>query len=288
MGQEIEISAGTAITPADMIGQAITSGAGVEVMAQLLTLQKEWNAMEARKAFDNAMAGLRENMPTVSKSQKVDFTTAKGRTNYRYEDLSAVTEALSPVMAGLGLSFRWRTDSANNGVSVTCIISHREGHSEETSLTCGFDNTGNKNAIQALGSAVTYLQRYTLKAAVGIAASQDDDGQGAASSTKKAPSPKQSKANSRDDFEAAIEATRASVNETELQVIWKSKEVQSLPEDWKQDVSDEINTRLAEIKEANAAKPIPPTTTASESLDSQFPGDLPASTQEAADNLRAG
>lgn len=30
--------------------------------------------------------------------------------------------------------------------------------------------------IQQVGSTITYLQRYTLKAALGLAASQDDDG----------------------------------------------------------------------------------------------------------------
>lgn len=39
------------------------------------------------------------------------------------------------------------------------------------------DNSGSKNAIQAVGSTVTYLQRYTLLAATGLAAAgQDDDG----------------------------------------------------------------------------------------------------------------
>jgi hypothetical protein len=62
-------------------------------------------------------------------------------------------------------------------VTVSCIISHRAGHSEENSLSARHDTSGNKNPIQALGSAVTYLQRYTLKAAVGVAAAADDDGQ---------------------------------------------------------------------------------------------------------------
>ena len=51
---------------------------------------------------------------------------------------------------------------------------------EETSLEADNDESGNKNAIQAVGSAATYLQRYTLKLALGLAASNDDDAQGAA------------------------------------------------------------------------------------------------------------
>lgn len=180
---------GTAITPADMIQQALTTGSGPEVMEKLLTLQERWDANQAKKAFDNAMAQLRENLPKIIKRQEVDYTTSKGRTNYRYEDLSGVTEALAPVMAPLGLSFRWRTESGKEGVTVTCIIAHRDGHSEENSLTAGADVSGGKNSIQAIGSAVTYLQRYTLKAAVGAAASYDDDVQSV--EQQQAPAPEQ-------------------------------------------------------------------------------------------------
>ena len=49
---------------------------------------------------------------------------------------------------------------------MTCVVSHRLGHSEENTLTAGRDESGNKNNIQAVGSTITYLQRYTLKAAL--------------------------------------------------------------------------------------------------------------------------
>lgn len=163
-------------TPMDMIDRALTSGAGPDTIERLLALQERWEANQARKAFDAAMANLRRDMPEIVKRREVDFTTQKGRTNYKYEDLTSVTEALSPVMADHGLSFRWRTDTAQQGVvSVTCIISHRDGHSEETTLSAGHDQSGNKNFVQAIGSTVTYLQRYTLKAAVGVSASADTD-----------------------------------------------------------------------------------------------------------------
>ena len=53
---------------------------------------------------------------------------------------------------------------------MTCVLSHRDGHFEETTLTAGRDDSGKKNAIQQVGSTITYLQRYTLKAALGLAA----------------------------------------------------------------------------------------------------------------------
>ena len=51
------------------------------------------------------------------------------------------------------------------------------GHSEETTLKAPPDTSGSKNSIQAIGSTVTYLERYTLLAATGMAAAgMDNDG----------------------------------------------------------------------------------------------------------------
>lgn len=165
-----------AVTPMEMLDRAIANGASVETLEKLMDLQERWEKSEARKAFDAAMAALRIELPEIVKGREVDFTSSKGRTNYNYEDLSLVTRALSPVMAKHGLSFRWRTKQEEGVVSVSCIIAHRAGHSEETTLSAKEDHSGNKNGIQAIGSTVTYLQRYTLKAAVGVAASPDTDG----------------------------------------------------------------------------------------------------------------
>ena len=172
-----------ALTPMTMLEMAVSKGAGVETLERLLALQERWQEQQSRRAFEEALANLRADLPPIIKTQTVDFTTKAGRTHYQYEDLAVITTTLSPVMARHGLSFRWRTDSTRSGeVSVTCIVAHREGHHEETTLSGPYDNTGNKNAIQAIGSVVTYLQRYTIKAAVGVAAARDDDAQSASTS----------------------------------------------------------------------------------------------------------
>lgn len=165
------------MTPMDMIDRAVTQNANVETLTQLMNLQERWEANQARKAFDEAMALAKANMPAIVKTRKVDFTSSKGRTNYQYEDLASIMNQIGPVLSANGLSVRYRTQAEpNQPISVTCIISHRMGHSEENTLMAGRDDSGNKNSIQAIGSTVTYLQRYTLKAALGLAAAADDDG----------------------------------------------------------------------------------------------------------------
>jgi hypothetical protein len=70
----------------------------------------------------------------------------------------------------------WETHQDDKGnVGVTCHITHAQGHRESVSLKGPIDESGNKNRIQAVGSTVSYLERYTLLAALGLATGEDDD-----------------------------------------------------------------------------------------------------------------
>ena len=168
------------VTPLDMLNRAVESGADIAMIEKLMTLHERWDANQARKAFDNAMAAAKGEIPNISKNREVDYTSPKGRTHYRHEDLGEIAKTVDPVLARHGLFYRFRTAApVNEPVTVTCIVSHRDGHFEENTLCAGRDESGNKNSIQAMGSTLTYLQRMTLKAALGLAAGNDDDGKAA-------------------------------------------------------------------------------------------------------------
>jgi hypothetical protein len=155
-------------------------GADMDKMMQLMSWRKEIVSEQKRAAFDEAMAAAKAEIPVISKNREVDFTSSKGRTHYKYEDLAEIARVVSPILAKHGLSYRYRvTSNINEPVTVTCIVSHRAGHFEEVTLLGGRDESGNKNSIQAVASTLTYLQRMTLKAALGLAASEDDDGKSA-------------------------------------------------------------------------------------------------------------
>ena len=164
------------VTPMTMIDRALASNATPETLERLLALQERWEANEARKAFDEALAAAKAEIPVILKNRKVDFTSPKGRTHYAHEDLSEIARTIDPILGKYGLSYRFRVKTEQGHVHVTCIVAHRDGHFEETTLSAGHDQSGNKNSIQAVGSTITYLQRYTIKAALGLAASDDDNG----------------------------------------------------------------------------------------------------------------
>lgn len=169
----------------DMVQEAVMRGASLELVDKLVGLHERFEASNARRTFENAMADAKAEIPVISKNRKVDFTSPKGRTNYEYEDLGEIAETVVPIMSKYGLNHRYRSTQGKGSLTITCIVSHRDGHFEETTLEAADDNSGNKNSIQAIGSTATFLQRYTLKLALGLAASKDDDGAKAGPEPKK-------------------------------------------------------------------------------------------------------
>lgn len=159
----------TAITPMTLIQSAQSDGVSIEKMQQLFELQMQWESSEARKSFNAAISAFRAECPTIIKTRTAH--------NSRYAGLAETLQQIRPALSNNGLSHRWSTDQTEKNITVTCTVTHTDGHSESTSLTAAADTSGSKNAIQALGSTVTYLERYTLFAILGLASGdQDDDG----------------------------------------------------------------------------------------------------------------
>lgn len=162
--------------PITLIDKAISSGIDVEKLEKLLELQERWEAKEAKKAFYDALAKFQSQIPDINKSTLVDFTGKTGiRTHYKYASLPDIDKAIKKPLADNGLTRTFHIEEENGKIIVTCKISHNLGHSETTTMSAIPDNSGNKNAIQANGSTVTYLQRYTLVGALGLTTVEDDD-----------------------------------------------------------------------------------------------------------------
>jgi hypothetical protein len=162
-----------AVTPMDMLNRAVQSGADIEMIEKLMSLQERWETGQARKAFDEAVANAKAKIPPITRN-------ATGHNSKKYADFAAIAKVVDPILSEFGLSYRFRTAQTDR-ISVTCILSHKAGHSEETTLSGPADTSGSKNAIQAIGSTLTYLQRYSLVQMLGLAAAADDDGKAGAS-----------------------------------------------------------------------------------------------------------
>lgn len=160
--------------PAEIIRLALDKG-GVDFdkLEKALVLQERWEANEAKKAYHIAMAAFKSNPPEIDKDRTVSF----GQTTYNHASLYNVTKKISAELSKHGLSASWSTKQTESTISVICKITHVRGHSEVTELFAPADSSGSKNVIQAIGSTITYLERYTLLALTGLAtADGDNDG----------------------------------------------------------------------------------------------------------------
>lgn len=160
------------VTPMEMLAMAVQQGADLEKLEKLMGLQERWEANEARKAFVAALTEFKRNPPTIVKDKLVAF----GNTKYKHAELDQVSSVIGKALSEVGISHRWDIEQQEGRIRVTCILTHSLGHSECVSLEAPPDNSGQKNSIQAIASAVTYLQRYTLLAAAGVATGDDQDG----------------------------------------------------------------------------------------------------------------
>lgn len=167
------------ITPMTMLQTAIEKGASLEQVERLMDLQDRFEKNEARKAFTVALSAFKSEGLTIDKDKHVSFKTNTGKTEYNHATLGNVCNTIGAELSKHGLSFRWATEQADGKIKVTCVLMHVMGHSESVSLESTADSSGGKNSIQAIGSAVSYLQRYTLLAITGTATQeQDDDSRG--------------------------------------------------------------------------------------------------------------
>lgn len=162
-----------ALHPLVAMAQKQNGEIDVDTLRELMTLQREYESGESKKAFTRAMVALKAEMPSVlSKDKKVGFDSKDKtqRVKYSHTTLGHAITEITPHLAAHGFSLTWSADNTNpNQIKTTCRISHCDGHYEEMTLAASPDNSGNKNSIQAIGSTVTYLQRYSALALLGIA-----------------------------------------------------------------------------------------------------------------------
>lgn len=137
-----------------------------ESLGRIMDLQEQYERREAEKAFNMALVSLKKDLPAViGHDARVSYKT----TNYTHTTLAAAMHQVQPALTKHAFALSWRTGQTDRGdVSVTCVLSHAQGHSTETTLTGSPDNSGSKNAVQAVASTVTYLKRYTALSLLGI------------------------------------------------------------------------------------------------------------------------
>jgi hypothetical protein len=153
-----------------MVAAAMASGPTPDVLRELLAVQREWEAGEARRAYTMALVDLKRDLPSViDRDTVVDYSGSKGRTRYTHASLAGVMSAVTEPLARHGFSVAWTPETTERLVTVTARLTHREGHSEACTISAPPDTSGSKSPAQAVASTITLLSRYSALSLLGIA-----------------------------------------------------------------------------------------------------------------------
>lgn len=165
---------------------ATSPDADLAKLEKMIELQERVLDRNAKQAFAAAIAAMQAEMPEVVERGKIKAQLKNGGTMQTafatFEDINA---AVRPILQKHGFAITFRIKQLEGSIKVTAVLSHREGHSEETDIVLPSDASGSKNAVQAVGSSVSYGKRYTMSALLNIATRGEDDDAAGAVAVKK-------------------------------------------------------------------------------------------------------
>jgi len=250
-GKGTEVAVTT--SPAKLLELAIGKNVDIEKLKELMDLQERWDAKQAKKAYYLSLSKFQKNCPPILK------TKAGYNDRYYYAPLDQIIKVIKPSLFKNQLTYRWEQAEKDNKILVTCIITHVDGHSEQTTLESVPDTSGGKNAIQSKGSTVQYLRRYTLESVLGIATSATDtDGQ-QASPPKPANQIKISKGKSKDLLDKSKMIIDEYTDHKDLMAKYKSFAKEQLKAGMHQEHIDDlkryINAKNVSLKKENQTEP---------------------------------
>lgn len=183
----------------------------VAKLERLLEMQERILAHQARVSFNTAFSLLQGDIPVILERGKTN--------NGTYAPLEDIQQVLRPILVRHGFSLSFKTEWPDTKtVKVIGILTHRDGHERSSEFLSAGDASGNKNAIQGLGSAVSYGRRYTTRDLLNITTRGADDD--ARALTKEAPATPAGYTEWLDDLTAC-----ADEGQEKLRAMWEATRV---------------------------------------------------------------
>jgi hypothetical protein len=155
-----------------MLDPSITA----DKLEAVLKMRRELIAEEQKEAFQAAFARMQADLPQVPKNGVVELVSKTGQVFGRYnfakwEDMDAV---LRPILTQHGFALTFRSEDKDGRLQVTGELMH-SGFSMICSINLPPDLGPGRNALQAVGSALSYGKRYVTELLCNIVRKGDDD-----------------------------------------------------------------------------------------------------------------
>lgn len=148
---------------------ALSPDADIAKLEKMLDMQERVLDRNAKQAFTSALAEMQVKLPRIEEN-------GKGHNSVKYALLEDINDKIRPILHDHGFAITFRVNHQEKGIHVTTVLSHRDGHSEETTIVLPADTSGSKNAVQAIGSTISYGKRYGICALLNISTGDDTDG----------------------------------------------------------------------------------------------------------------
>jgi hypothetical protein len=190
----------------------------IDKMQRLMEMHDKVQATRAKTAYAAAFAEMQPDLPEIPEH-------GQGHGAITYALWEDINDLIKPVLKDHGFGISFRTGRDGQAITVTAVLSHREGHSEETTMLLPLDTSGSKNAVQAVGSSTSYGKRYTAAALLNLTSrGEDDDGKKGGGKaidptqppTKSSASLKRKDENGEDAWDRLIKELRADLQDCTL------------------------------------------------------------------------
>jgi len=120
------------------------------------------------KELYKALAAFQDEVPTIKKN-----ATGYG---YKFADLEEINKVIKPLLKKHGLGY---TQPLDNWCLRTVLFHIESGETIESTVSIPSDvELKGQNTFQVMGSAITYLRRYSLSSILGLVTDEDADASG--------------------------------------------------------------------------------------------------------------
>lgn len=170
-----ESASTTSLAPIDtqaLMQLAVQGGeAGAGALERLVALQERMEDRAAKRAFQSAMADLQSEIRPIPHTKQ-----QTGGARSTYTEIDAIVDYMRPFWRRHGFSYTFNSLEPSEGkIRVVCKVSHRDGHSEETSFEATIDKSARgMNDQQKDAATWSYARRYALIGAFGIVTCKAD------------------------------------------------------------------------------------------------------------------
>ena len=138
-------------------------------MEKLIDMRNAELARQAQVDYAVAVSQMQSELPTV-------VCDIDGH-NSKYASFDNIKKTVNPILSKYGFKDLYYINQNEKSVTINVKLMHKSGHFEETSITLPHETSGNKNAVQAIGSTISYGRRYGLLSILGVATGDDNDGE---------------------------------------------------------------------------------------------------------------